>query len=167
MNASAGAPVTASRCPRLPARRISEQTRPTFLKGADAALISSSSLSDDSPPSLSDDEMRWEAIYLERRVRDSRRYEPSPIETEQHERLTRTPAVSQAPDSPRPVRTPARRHGKRSDRPKTELLKVRLTPEERAELEMMAGRTTLSRFVRGLLSEERTPRERGGLGRVT
>jgi hypothetical protein len=35
------------------------------------------------------------------------------------------------------------------------LLKVRLTPEKRAELEAMAGISTLSRFVRGLLREER------------
>jgi hypothetical protein len=40
--------------------------------------------------------------------------------------------------------------------PKTELLKVRLTPEERAELEAMAATSTLSRFVRGLLRAERT-----------
>jgi hypothetical protein len=37
-----------------------------------------------------------------------------------------------------------------------EVVKVRLTPEERAELEAMAGTTTLSRFVRGLLREART-----------
>lgn len=38
--------------------------------------------------------------------------------------------------------------------PKTELLKVRLTPEERAELEARTTRTTMSRFVRNLLRQE-------------
>jgi hypothetical protein len=65
-------------------------------------------------------------------------------------------------DAPRPAATPKsarttpKRHGKRAKEPKTELLKVRLTPEERAELEAMAGTSTLSRFVRGLVRAERT-----------
>jgi hypothetical protein len=79
---------------------------------------------------------------------------------------TEPSAGSQAPDSPaertsaRDARLPAKRpqtpkrkpNGKQ---PKTELLKVRLTPEERAELEAMAAASSMSRFVRRLLREER------------
>jgi hypothetical protein len=54
------------------------------------------------------------------------------------------PTVTQAPKL-KPERKQA----------KTELLKVRLTPEERAELEAMAGTSMLSRLVRGLLREAR------------
>jgi hypothetical protein len=43
----------------------------------------------------------------------------------------------------------------RRDHAKTELLKVRLSPEEKAELEALTTRTTLSRFVRNLIREAR------------
>jgi hypothetical protein len=44
----------------------------------------------------------------------------------------------------------------RGKEPKTEIAEGRLTPEERAELEAMAGTSTLSRFVRGVLRAEQT-----------
>jgi hypothetical protein len=69
----------------------------------------------------------------------------------------RTPAdAPRLAAPPKPARTTPKRHGKCAKEPKTELLKVRLTPEERAELEAMAGTSTLSRFVRRQLRAERT-----------
>lgn len=65
------------------------------------ALISSSDLS--GPPASSDDELRWEAIYLERRAKDSRRYENREHRTERSE----TAALRSAPSEPSEPAAPA------------------------------------------------------------
>jgi hypothetical protein len=77
--------------------------------------------------------------------------------TRRKEPVVRARPTAQNPvESPKPERTSPKRRSRRGKEAKTELLKVRLTPEERAELEMMAGRSTLSRFVRGLLRDAGT-----------
>lgn len=72
------------------------------------------------------------------------------------EPIERKPADALGPvDTPKRARRPPKRYGKRGKNARTELLKVRLSPEERAKLDAMAGDRTLSRFVRGLLSQQR------------
>ena len=85
---------------------------------------------------------------------------------ESDQRQRGAPAVSQTPAAPpseglyartrgeqRPKVSQTRKRKPGGKTPKTELVKVRVTPEEKRELELMTSDTTVSRFIRKLIRD--------------
>jgi hypothetical protein len=100
---------------------------------------------------------RWESIYLQRRAKDLRGCMDDRVVGGNVETLSSAPPTVDESAQPPTAPTP-----KRKKQSKESKIEVRLTPEQKAELEAMTTRTTMSRFVRNLIREEGKRKQRTG-----